>query len=968
MPDGDVTISLTLETSDIRRKANSLRSELESIFDESAGANFNASLKNILAQMDKLYSKSTQLEQALSDMDNAHLESLTEEAKSIQDELIKACEALEKIDQQSFPDTYNEQLEKVMQLKVALDEVAQEYDQVAEHGSAGMGYEDYDAKAQQLNEVNNQMAVLVAKYDESAYSAENSSKSFSRLDARLEKILSGLGRMATALKRTLVNAFNKVKRASSQAFSFKDLTRGIRRVTQLALGVYSVTALFNKLKSAIKEGTNNLVQFQSDTNATNQAMTEFKTSLLFIQNAWGAAFAPVLNVVQPILTSLMDTFAEVGNAVARFFATLTGQTQVIQALRVSTGDYAKSLKNAGGAAKKLQDRLAAFDDLNVLGKDDDSGGYGGGAYSPSVDEMFEYVDAQSSFAEMLKDAWENQNFTGVGETIKNKIIEVLKGIDWDEIKSNVSQGATFAGQFLVGLFGDPELFKETGRAIGEGFNTINLGISSFLDEVEKIDFGGNLAEMLNEFLKTTDFELAGENINRVITDIINNIDSFVSKIDADEVAKAIEDFINGLDVGEILATATKCVVDVASLIIRVTGKLALDWGNQLGDKWLDEVQNGFQTTIDGESMTIQTDVDYESNPLIALVDTWFMQLGEHISKQGYSIASVFTSLGGVELTESDYLDLLSGSWDGFWDSLWNTDRETEIGEMGKAFDDTSTLTSEDLSFLGTEFTNFQTNVSETFTQITTDADGFKTQMSEKWDEIKGKVSETWENIKTTATEKWTELKNTVTTKVQEIKDKVSEKFTALKDKLTETWQNIKDAAYEKFVLMRVSIIDAFNTLKEALKTPINAIIGIIEGMVNKVIDGINVLTSGLNTLTGLGSDVATAIGLPSIPQVGQLQHVTLPRLAQGAVIPPNKEFMAVLGDQSSGTNIEAPLDTIKQAVAEVVGNNGNEEVIALLQQLIGVVESKNLVIGDKEIGKANARYVQSQNLRRGTSF
>lgn len=63
----------------------------------------------------------------------------------------------------------------------------------------------------------------------------------------------------------------------------------------------------------------------------------------------------------------------------------------------------------------------------------------------------------------------------------------------------------------------------------------------------------------------------------------------------------------------------------------------------------------------------------------------------------------------------------------------------------------------------------------------------------------------------------------------------------------------------------------------------------------------------------------------------------LPHLAQGAVIPPNREFLAVLGDQKHGTNIEAPLDTIKQAVAEVlaqvnVGNgyNGRIEVPVII--------------------------------------
>ena len=41
-------------------------------------------------------------------------------------------------------------------------------------------------------------------------------------------------------------------------------------------------------------------------------------------------------------------------------------------------------------------------------------------------------------------------------------------------------------------------------------------------------------------------------------------------------------------------------------------------------------------------------------------------------------------------------------------------------------------------------------------------------------------------------------------------------------------------------------------------------------------------------------------------------------LAKGAVIPAGKPFLAMLGDQKSGTNVEAPLDTIKQALAEVL--------------------------------------------------
>ena len=144
---------------------------------------------------------------------------------------------------------------------------------------------------------------------------------------------------------------------------------------------------------------------------------------------------------------------------------------------------------------------------------------------------------------------------------------------------------------------------------------------------------------------------------------------------------------------------------------------------------------------------------------------------------------------------------------------------------------------------------------------------------------------------------------------------------------------------------------------------------IVEGMINHLIEGINDFIDTLNGIEKVqftspitGREYELGFSLP------KLNYVTMPHLAQGAVIPPNREFMAVLGDQSNGTNIEAPLDTIKQAVAEVLANNGNAEMIQLLQQLIAVVESKNLSIGDKEIGQANARYTQRQNRVRGVSF
>lgn len=94
---------------------------------------------------------------------------------------------------------------------------------------------------------------------------------------------------------------------------------------------------------------------------------------------------------------------------------------------------------------------------------------------------------------------------------------------------------------------------------------------------------------------------------------------------------------------------------------------------------------------------------------------------------------------------------------------------------------------------------------------------------------------------------------------------------------------------------------------------INDVIGFINNMIAAVCNGWNKLASLLSfDLPGIG-----AIGLPRITNIPQI-----PYLAKGAVIPPNREFLAVLGDQTHGRNLEAPEDLIRQIIREEIGNMG----------------------------------------------
>lgn len=116
---------------------------------------------------------------------------------------------------------------------------------------------------------------------------------------------------------------------------------------------------------------------------------------------------------------------------------------------------------------------------------------------------------------------------------------------------------------------------------------------------------------------------------------------------------------------------------------------------------------------------------------------------------------------------------------------------------------------------------------------------------------------------------------------------------------------------------------AWNGVLDILKGIWNLIVGTVEGAINFIIDGINLLISALNKIQFNMPEWVPLIGGKSFGiNITPVSRVALPRLASGAVIPPNREFMAVLGDQKSGTNIETPLSTMVQAFKQAMNETG----------------------------------------------
>ena len=163
---------------------------------------------------------------------------------------------------------------------------------------------------------------------------------------------------------------------------------------------------------------------------------------------------------------------------------------------------------------------------------------------------------------------------------------------------------------------------------------------------------------------------------------------------------------------------------------------------------------------------------------------------------------------------------------------------------------------------------------------------------------------------------------------------------------------------------------AWTGILYAMKGFVNSLIGMLNTMLIKVTGALNGMIRLANSLQFKVPDWVPSVGGQryslGIPTVTAPQ---IPYLAKGAVLPANKPFMAVVGDQKHGTNIEAPLAVIQQAVAATMDDYaaanlaGHSATVDALQQILEAV--LGIELGDETIGRAAGRYNQKLAIMQG---
>ena len=349
------------------------------------------------------------------------------------------------------------------------------------------------------------------------------------------------------------NALSGLKSPFSQSSASlgdfnKKLKHGITTVLRYGFGIRSLYVLFNKLRSGIKDGINNLVVFSD---RANKSLSLLTSDMSYVGNSVAAAFEPILNIVGPIIDQIVDYAVAGINAVGAFIASITGQTSYTVAVK-NIKDYRDSLNgtaSAGDAASdatdKLKDKtdelkreLMGFDeiekfsdDLNNAANSGSGSGSGSGNGSGTEDPILftkkDIPGAVSNFADLVKDAWAKADFTDVGKIVGTKLRDALNSIDWEPIKEQANKIAKVTGTFINGFFETEGLDESVGRTLGEAVNTAVGAINTFIDTTHWASLGEFMSGGLRSAIATIDWNGLGKTLNAKYKALWSFLDGFV---------------------------------------------------------------------------------------------------------------------------------------------------------------------------------------------------------------------------------------------------------------------------------------------------------------------------------------------------------------------------------------------------------------------------------------------------------
>lgn len=316
-------------------------------------------------------------------------------------------------------------------------------------------------------------------------------------DSTLDKTIKKLGSFRKMIERRLVmKAFNAV---------FKDMQENIDYLAK-------ASPQFNKDFSSLKNGL-------------SQVGASFIT-----------AFQPILEVAAPILERFLGLLAEVGNKLGEFFSALTGKKTTVKATKQQT-DYAKSLDKTAKSADKASKALGAYDKLQVISSQNNSDSGSGGSNPYTTTTVSEDI---SSFADEIKKAWENADFSGIGAALQKKLVTELDSIDWGKITEKGKKLASSVATGINGFFslnenGEATLGKSIGSFIANALSSATSIFDTFVWKIDTYAIARNITTALQTAFKDYNWFTFGHALSGILIKSTDFITGLVDGVNWEEL-------------------------------------------------------------------------------------------------------------------------------------------------------------------------------------------------------------------------------------------------------------------------------------------------------------------------------------------------------------------------------------------------------------------------------------------------
>ncbi len=438
-----------------------------------------------------------------------------------------------------------------------------------------------------------------------------------------------------------------------------------------------------------------------------------------------------------------------------------------------------------------------------------------------------------------------------------------------------------------------EIFNATSDALAvleQKYKDGSISIEEYKEEADKLSSISATAMMKNDSESIGAFNEALDNLNQKFNQTGENMELFGSKAleTGDNITAGLVTGIENVDVEKPTHGIFEKIISTVKTLFGIHSPSTVM--EEMGNFLMEGLFNGISALVDK-------------------VASIFGDIKEKISGKWEEIKE----------NTSEVWDNIKGSLSDTWENVKNNASDT--------FENVRNWIAEKWNSVrentGNTWGNIKSNLSSTWENIKNYAsnkfEGMRNTIADKWNSVKSNTGNTWDNVKSNLRSNWDAIKNNAGNVFDIIKSNMSNSWGNMKNSATESANQIKDNVLHAWDLMKNGATNIWNALSDAIRNPINSILAAVESLANGIINGINGMIGALNTLHFSVPKWVPGIGGESFGfDLGYLSNVSIPRLATGTVVPPNREFMAVLGDNKKEPEVVSPISTMKQANKEAL--------------------------------------------------